>query len=76
MSDPSFGRPAEVRPAQDLLALFVQVNSLVESGEASERSAALFFHRAGQALLRAKQMCPHGHWLATLQKHAHTADLD
>jgi hypothetical protein len=52
------------RQAEDLAALAAQINRCHNVGMEYVESGLEFYHEAGVALLKAKERCGHGKWLA------------
>ncbi len=59
--------PAAVRSVDDLAALAQAINAAHHAGEESTRRGLEHFRAAGEALLKAKERCGHGNWLAWLK---------
>jgi hypothetical protein len=60
--------PARVRPAKELAALAEQINRNHELGERAMRRALGHYRAAGEALLKAKDLCKYGTWGKWLAK--------
>lgn len=60
--------PAIVRESDDLAAIAAEIKAAMKAAKASEADALRHYKAAGKALVRAKKLVGHGHWLAWLEK--------
>lgn len=66
--DPFTDKPAAVRPAEDLAALFGEGKAHCHSAEVNGRKSLEDLRKAGVAFRRAKALVPTDQWTATVQK--------